>query len=71
MNHPDNKGRPRGGPDGMDALWSDPESTLTQWQTPLMENETIVELPVDQRTVTRRYTERAIDFITEHPVLAN
>lgn len=66
MNHPDNKDRPKGGPDGMDILWNDPESTLTQWQTPLMENETIVELPVDQRTITRRYTDKAIDFIKEN-----
>lgn len=63
MNHPDNKGKPKGGAGGMDILWSDPESTLTEWKTPLMENEKIVELPVDQRTVTRRYTDRTIDFI--------
>ena len=66
MNHPDNKGRPPGGTAGMDALWADPESALTKWNTPLYENEKIVELPVDQRTVTRRYTQRAIDFIREH-----
>lgn len=66
MNHPDNKGKPKGGPDGMDILWNDPESSLTKWKTPLFEDEGIVELPVDQRTVTRRYTQRAIDFITEH-----
>jgi arylsulfatase A len=66
MNHPDNKGKPKGGPDGMDALWKDPESTLTTWKTPLVKDETIVELPVDQRTVTRRYTQAAIDFMTEH-----
>jgi arylsulfatase A len=66
MNHPDNKGRPPGGPAGMDVLWADPESSLTKWKTPLYENEEIVELPVDQRTVTRRYTQRAIDFIREH-----
>lgn len=66
MNHPDNKGKPRGGSQGMDVLWADPESTLTAWKTPLMENEKIVELPVDQRTVTRRYTDRAIDFIKEN-----
>jgi arylsulfatase A len=66
MNHPDNKGKPKGGPDGMDLLWNDPESTLTQWKTPLMEDEKIVELPVDQRTVTRRYTQKAIDFISTH-----
>jgi arylsulfatase A-like enzyme len=66
MNHPDNKGKPKSGPDGMDLLWSDPESTLTKWQTPLVKNETIAELPVDQRQVTRRYTQEAIDFIKSH-----
>ena len=63
MNHPDNKGKPKGGADGMDILWNDPESTLTKWKTPLFEDEKIVELPVDQRTVTRRYTQKSIDFI--------
>ena len=63
MNHPDNKGKPRGGWQGMDILWNDPESTLTKWKTPLFGDEKIVELPVDQRTVTRRYTQKSIDFI--------
>ena len=63
MNHPDNKGKPRGGWQGMDILWNDPESTLTKWKTPLLEDEETVELPVDQRTVTRRYTQKSIDFI--------
>lgn len=49
-----------------DALWKDPESTLTRWKTPLVENETVIELPVDQRTITRRYTDKAIDFIKEN-----
>lgn len=66
MNHPDNKGKPKGGFAGMDLLWNDPESTLTKWKTPLYEDCHIAELPVDQRTVTRRYTQRAIDFITEN-----
>ncbi len=66
MNHPDNKGKPQGGVAGMDLLWTDPESTLTSWTTPLIRNTEIVELPVDQRTVTRRYTQHAIDFITNH-----
>jgi arylsulfatase A-like enzyme len=66
MNHPDNQGKPKGGAEGMDLLWNDPESTLTKWQTPLMENEKIVELPVDQRTITRRCTDRAIGFIEEN-----
>lgn len=66
MNHPDNKGKPKGGWQGMDELWKDPESTLTKWKTPLFEDEEIVELPVDQRTVTRRYTQKAIEFVKEH-----
>jgi arylsulfatase A len=66
MNHPDNKGKPRGGPDGMDILWKDPKSTLTKWKTPLFENEKIVELPVDQRTITRRCTDKAISFIKKN-----
>jgi arylsulfatase A-like enzyme len=60
MNHPDNKGKPKV---SSDDLWRDQESAVKLWNTPLMENETIVELPVDQRTVTRRYTDRAVDFI--------
>lgn len=63
MNHPDNKRKPQGGAGGMDALWEDPESALTKWNTPLMENEEIIEVPVDQRTITRRYTDKSIDFI--------
>ena len=66
MNHPDNKGKPQGGAAGMDILWKDPESTLTKWKTPLIKDEEIIELPVDQRTVTRRYTQNAIDFIKTH-----
>jgi len=66
MNHPDNSGRPKGGPEGMDALWINPESTLTRWKTPLMENENIIEIPVDQRTITRRCTDRAVSFIKDN-----
>lgn len=66
MNHLGNPGKPAGGPDGMDALWKDPQSSLTKWNTPLMENEKIVELPVDQRTITRRCTDRGITFIKEN-----
>ena len=66
MNHPDNKGKPKGGPEGMDLLWNDPESTLTKWRTPLVLDEEIIELPVDQRTITRRCTQKTIDFIKEN-----
>ncbi len=61
MNHPDNKGKPRV---ASDTLWANQSSTLTQWNTPLMENEKIIELPVDQRKVTRLYTDKAIEFVT-------
>ena len=33
-------------------------------ERPLIRNETVIEAPVDQRTITRRYTDEAIDFIT-------
>ena len=66
MNHPDNKGKPRGGPAGMDLLWEDPESTLTKWNTPLYRDDKIIELPVDQRTITRRCTSKSIDFIRKN-----
>ena len=66
MNHPDNEGKPKGGAEGMDELWNDPESTLTKWQTPLMEDEKIVVLPAGYCTITRRCTDRAIGFIEEN-----
>lgn len=46
-----------------DLLWEDQESAITKWNTPIMEGEKIIELPTDQRTLTRRYTDKAIDFI--------
>ena len=66
MNHPDNKRTAPGGPKGMDELWSDPQSALTKWKTPLVENEKIIELPVDQRTITRRCTDRGVAFIEQN-----
>ena len=38
--------------------------------TPLMENDEVVEFPADQATLTKRYTEKAMDFIRgnkDHP----
>ena len=66
MNHPDNKNKPKSGSAGMDILWNDPESTLTKWKTPLIEGDKIIELPVDQRTITRRYTDKALGFIEKN-----
>ena len=33
------------------------------WQVPLMRDETVIERPADQHTVTRRYAEQAVSFI--------
>jgi len=60
MNHPDNKRLSR---IASDDLWANQETSITHWNTPLVENEKIIELPVDQRTITRRYTDKAIEFI--------
>ncbi|MFV0442014.1 MAG: sulfatase [Planctomycetaceae bacterium] len=36
------------------------------WNVPLMRDTEIVERPADQNTVTRRYTEEAVKFISDH-----
>jgi arylsulfatase A len=36
------------------------------WEVPLMRNEEIIERPADQRSLTRRYTEEAIQFVEEN-----
>ena len=63
MNHPDNKNRPK---KPSDELWLNQESAITLWNTPLMRNEEVIEVPVDQRTITRRYTDQAIKFVTSN-----
>jgi arylsulfatase A len=63
MNHPDNNRLQRTKSDG---LWADQSTAVTGWNTPLVRNEEIVELPVDQRTITRRYTDEAIQFVTDN-----
>ena len=60
MSHPAGAKRPAYGK--WDLHWSKPDKS-TDWKTPLIENEKILEHPVDQRTITRRYTDRAISFI--------
>ena len=60
MNHPDNKGKPR---ISSDASWADQDASVKNWKTPLMKDEEIIELPVNQRTITRRYTDKAIEFV--------
>ena len=63
MNHPDNRNKVN---PATDESWLNQDKWVQKWKTPLMENEKIIELPVDQRTITRRYTDRAISFITEN-----
>ena len=36
------------------------------WDVPLMRNGNVIERPADHRTLTKRYTEEAVRFITEH-----
>ncbi len=63
MNHPDNQGKVS---PASDESWLKQDEFVKKWNTPLLENEEIIELPVNQRTITRRYTDRAISFITEN-----
>lgn len=63
MAHPDNKNKPKR---SSDDLWTDMEESVKLWNTPLIENEGIIELPVNQRTITRRYTDKAIEFLKEN-----
>jgi len=51
------------GTEALDYCWKEPKTTVTVWGVPLTENENVLERPVDQRTITRRYTQKAIDFI--------
>ncbi|MBK1827191.1 sulfatase family protein [Haloferula rosea] len=63
MKHPANKGKPK---IPQDESWLKQGETFSAWGTPLIEGTEIVELPVDQRTITRRYTDRAVKFIEDH-----
>ncbi|MEM8680732.1 MAG: sulfatase, partial [Planctomycetota bacterium] len=60
MNHPDNKGK--AGP-ADDQGWIHQDEQVRLWNTPLIQDEEIIELPVNQRTITRRYTDKAIEFV--------
>lgn len=39
------------------------QASIESYNVPLMENDKIIERPADQRTITRRYTERAVEYI--------
>lgn len=64
MSHPNNKHPSKETrQQHQDDVWNNQADSFKRWNTPLMENEKIIEIPVDQRTVTRRYTNKAIDFV--------
>lgn len=66
INYPDETKEFKGGEilwSKPDLLWLDQKSAITHWNSPMMECEKIVELPTDQRTITRRLTDKAIEFI--------
>ena len=45
---------------------ADYEAEYEYWNVPLMRGEEVIERPVDQNTITKRYTEEAVRFIREH-----
>lgn len=55
--------RAQTGPKGREAFWN-PKSEY--WNVPILRNETEIERPAEQTTLTRRYTEESIRFITEN-----
>lgn len=48
--------------------WREPfwDPKIEYWNVPLMRNEEIIERPAEQHTITKRYTEDAVQFIREH-----
>jgi arylsulfatase A len=52
--------------ESLDQAWKNPAASYKWWNVPLMRNEQIIEQPVDQRTLTNRYTKEAISFIKAH-----
>ena len=50
-------------PKGRAGFWN---PRIEYWNVPLMRNEKVIERPADQRTITKRYTGQAIEFIREH-----
>ncbi|MCA9073469.1 MAG: sulfatase [Planctomycetaceae bacterium] len=51
------------GPQGRAAFWA---PKIEYWNVPLMRGTEIIERPADQTTITRRYTDQAIEFMHSH-----
>jgi arylsulfatase A len=49
--------------EGRKAFW---EPKAEYWNVPLMRNEEIIERPADQNTITKRYNEKAVQFIEKN-----
>ncbi|XZE51976.1 sulfatase family protein [Planctomycetaceae bacterium SH139] len=58
----------KGGPNYRGAVVKDPNfyPNIANYNVPLMRDEEIIERPADQNTITRRYTEAAVDYIRAH-----
>lgn len=56
-------------PGGIESPWALEKffapPNIDNWDVPLMDGEEVVERPANQFTITRRYTERAIDFMKD------
>lgn len=39
---------------------------IEQYQVPVIENETVIERPANQHTLTSRYNDKAVDFVRKH-----
>ncbi len=63
MSHPDNKGKPKR---DLDADWVNQAEASKSWNTPLVRGNEMIELPVDQRFITQRYTDAAVEFMEEN-----
>ncbi len=50
-------------PQGRAAFW---EPKVEYWNVPLMRDTEIIERPAEQTTITRRYTDEAVQFIRRH-----
>ncbi len=53
-------------PEGLDNRTAYFDPNVDYWRVPLMRNETVIERPAQQSTITRRYTEEAVRFIRDH-----
>ena len=50
-------------PRTLDEAWADQADSFKWWNVPLLRDAEEIERPVDQRTITRRYTDEAVAFI--------